>query len=420
MQVKNTFSTLFWIYKSKMKNGEAPIWVRITVDGERTEISIKKSIHPDNWNSEKGLVKGTKEEARIINNYIEQVRSQLFTCYQKLLSERKLVTANAIKNMYLGKEEKEHSLMGLIEYHNTCLKDTLEWGTMKNYHTTQKYVQMFLKNKLRTSDVYLSQLNYKFITDFEMFVKSHQPVDHQKPCGQNTVMKHIERLRKMVNLAIKNEWLNRDPFAKFKPVFQKTTRNFLDPEELLVIENKHFSIPRLEQVKDLFVFSCYTGLAYIDVMNLTPANIGRGIDGELWLLTSRQKTDNSVRIPLLPKALKIIEKYKEHPKALAEGSLFPAITNQKLNSYLKEVADLCSISKNLTFHLARHTFATTVTLTNGVPMETVSKLLGHSSIRTTQIYAKVVERKVSDDMNKLREKLNQNHKTTNTELKMGT
>jgi site-specific recombinase XerD len=407
MQVKNTFSILFWINKSKVKNGEAPIWARVTVDGARVEISIKRSINPENWNSEKGQAKGTKEEMRTLNNYIDQVRLQILNCQQQLMADKRLVTAEAIKNMYQGKDEREHSLMTLIHYHNTELKDTLEWGTMKNYHTTQKYVNLFLKEKLCTSDIFLSQLNYKFIFDFEMFVKAHQPVDHHKPCGQNTVMKHIERLRKMINLAIRNEWLLRDPFAKFKPTFVKTTREFLTAEELIKIENKEFSIPRLQQVKDLFIFSCYTGLSYIDVMNLTTENISLGIDGELWLYTSRQKTDNSLRIPILPKALTMIQKYESHPKALAEGKLFPNISNQRLNSYLKEIADLCSIGKNLTFHLARHTFATTITLTNGVPMETVSKLLGHSSIRTTQIYAKVVEKKVRDDMNMLKQKLEQ-------------
>ena len=405
MQTKHTFTTLFWINKTKAKQGEAPIYARITVDGVRAELSIKKSVSPDNWNNESGLVKGNSENARTINNYIQQVRRQLFACYQEMLSNKKLVTADAIKNMYLGNDEKEHSLLSLFNYHRTQLKDTLEWGTMKNYLTTEKYVELFLKAKLNTSDIYLSQLNYKFIVDFELFVKGYQPLDHHKPCGHNTAMKHIERFRKLINIAVKYEWISRDPFSKFKPSFIKSTREFLNLEELTAIETKQFSIVRLQLVKDLFVFSCYTGLAYIDVMNLTPQNITVGIDGRYWLYTNRQKTDNAVRVPLLQKSFDIIEKYKGHPKALNSGTLFPVITNQKMNSYLKEIADLSGISKNLTFHLARHTFATTVTLTNGVPIETVSKLLGHTSIRTTQIYAKVIEKKVSDDMNVLREKL---------------
>ncbi|HEY4787351.1 MAG TPA: site-specific integrase, partial [Bacteroidales bacterium] len=162
---------------------------------------------------------------------------------------------------------------------------------------------------------------------------------------------------------------------------------------------------RLQHAKDMFVFSCYTGLAYIDAFNLTSQNIGIGIDGQYWISTCRKKTDQPVRIPLLPKAMEIIEKYKTHPYAIAKGKLLPIYSNQKLNSYLKEIADLCGITKPLTFHIARHTFATTITLSNGVPIETVSKLLGHGSIRTTQVYAKVIERKVSDDMSLLREKL---------------
>lgn len=380
-----------------------PIYCRITANSARAEFSIKKYVEERLWDN--GKVKGNSEEARTINSYIKQIEAKIFEHYREMLAKNKLINPEALKNAYLGLSEKEHSLMTLIEYHNTEFKEIIEWGTMKNYMTTQKYVQMFLKQKLRTSDIYLSELNYKFIFDFEMFIKSHQPLDHHKPCGQNTVMKHIERLRKMINIAIRNEWLQRDPFAKFKPTFTKSERGFLTTEELSTIENKEFSIVRLKQVKDLFVFSCYTGLAYIDVMNLTPNNLSKGMDGNFWLNTSRQKTDNSVRVPLLPQALEIIEKYKGHPKALADGTLFPGISNQKLNTYLKEIADVCGIEKNLTFHLARHTFATTVTLTNGVPMETVSKLLGHSSIRTTQIYAKVVEKKVSEDMELLKSKL---------------
>ena len=224
--------------------------------------------------------------------------------------------------------------------------------------------------------------------------------------GNNSVMKHIERFRKMITLSFKLEWINRDPFINFKAKFEKVERGYLSVKELENIEEKQFSIPRLQLVKDLFVFSCYCGLSYIDVINLTEENINFGIDGELWIIKKREKTNKLLRIPILPKAKILIDKYKVHPKSEINQTIFPKISNQKLNSYLKEVADLCSITKNLTFHLARHTFATTVTLTNGVPIETVSHLLGHSRISTTQIYAKVIERKVSEDMNMLKQKLN--------------
>ncbi|GGK35436.1 hypothetical protein GCM10007962_32300 [Yeosuana aromativorans] len=199
------------------------------------------------------------------------------------------------------------------------------------------------------------------------------------------------------------EWLDRDPFIKFEAKYEKKERTFLTKEELQRIEDKSFTIPRLQLIKDLFVFSCYTGLSYGDVMNLTLGNLCMGMDGKQWIHSKREKTSVPVKIPLLSKASNIIKKYEVHPNSTDKQTLFPTISNQKLNSYLKEIADVCRIKKNLTFHIARHTFATTVTLSNGVPIETVSKLLGHSKITTTQIYAKVIERKVSDDMQRLEE-----------------
>jgi site-specific recombinase XerD len=319
--------------------------------------------------------------------------------------EKQKITSDAIKKKFYGIEESEQTLMCLIKYHNDRMDENLEWGTQKNYFTTEKYIFEFLNDKLKKKDIPLSELNYRFINDFEYFLRKHQPTDHQKPMGNNTIMKHIERLRKMINLAVKMEWIEKDPFTAHKAKFIKVQRGYLTQEELELIEQKEFSIERLQQVKDLFVFSCYTGLAYIDAINLKSADIRKGIDGGEWIFTARQKTDVPVQVPLLSKASNIIAKYKDHPKTKLSGTVFPVISNQKLNSYLKEIADLCNISKNLTFHLARHTFATTVTLTNGVPIESVSKMLGHSDIRTTQIYAKVVEIKISEDMAKLQNKL---------------
>jgi len=405
MRTKNTFGVQFIIRTNKARHGEVPIYARISVDSKRIEISLKYWINPDNWNQEKGLARGKNEEIRALNTFLEQARSRLTECYQELLLKKKHITAEAVKNLFCGNEEKDHSLLSLFNYHNTEMKTTLEYGTLKNYFTTLRYIEEYLKVKLKTSDIYLSQLNYKFLTDFELFMKAYVPKDQKLPCGQNTIMKHIERLRKIVNIAIKNDWLDRDPFQKFKPTFIKSTRQFLTADELSAIERKEFKIIRLQHAKDMFVFSCYTGLAYIDVYELTSQNVALGIDGEYWISTFRHKTDIPVRIPLLPQALEIIEKYKNNPRVLESGRLLPVYANQLLNSYLKEIADFCSIEKPLTFHIARHTFATTVTLTNGVPIETVSKLLGHTSIKTTQIYAKVIEQKVSEDMRLLRQKM---------------
>ncbi|MGE0079611.1 MAG: site-specific integrase [Bacteroidales bacterium] len=403
MRSNNTFGVQFITRSNKSRDGLHPIYARISVNGRRVEVSLKKFINSDNWNEAKGSAKGKSEEIRNLNTYLEQVRSQLTECYQELSLKKKMVTADAIKNLYCGVEENEHSLMAVFDYHNTEMETTLEWGTLKNYFTTRRYIEEYLKAHLKTSDVFLSQLNYRFLSEFERFMKTYTPKDEKKPCGQNTIMKHIERLRKVVSMAIKNDWLDRDPFQKFQPTFIKSNRQFLTADELASIEQKQFKIIRLQHVKDVFIFSCYTGLAYIDVYELTPKNLSIGIDGEYWINTTRHKTDIPVRIPLLPQAMAIIEKYKNNPRVLESGRLLPVYANQLLNSYLKEIATLCSIEKPLTFHIARHTFATTVTLTNGVPIETVSKLLGHTSIKTTQIYAKVIEQKVSNDMKNLRE-----------------
>lgn len=403
MESRTTYNTSFIIRTSRASNGEVPIYCRITVNSSRAEFSVKRSVIASLW--ENGKVRGNTEAAKSLNSYLKQIESAIFENYREMVVAKKPITAESLKNAYLGIGIKEHSLLDLIEYHNNYEKQRLEWGSIKNHYTTQKYIVLFLKEEYKLKDIFLSELQYKFLTDFEMFLRNQKPKGMLRACNNNTVMKHIERLKKMVNMAVNNEWLEKDPFAKFKKSFIKYTRGYLTEEELAIIEDKEFYIARLQLVKDLFVFSCYTGLAYIDVMMLNPSHLCIGIDKEYWLFTSREKTDTSIKLPLLPKALKIIEKYKDHPASLAHGTIFPRISNQRLNSYLKEIADLCGFEKNLTFHLARHTFATTITLTNGVPIETVSKMLGHNSIRTTQIYAKVVETKVSEDMAVLKDKL---------------
>ena len=405
MKKINTFGIQFVIRKHRIKDDKAPIYARVTVNRERAEISIKKRIHVDNWNNGRGMAKGKSPEIGKLNSYLEQIRSQLTECYQELVINKEIVTPEAIKNKFLGVEDSGETLKGLVEYHNTRMDSNLRWGTLKNYKTTEKYIEKFLTQKFKRNDIYLVELNYKFITDFEHFLRKYQPKDHHLPMGNNTVMKHIERLRKMTNLAVRLGWLDKDPFVAYRLSFKRVEREFLTQLELDTIKKKQFKIERLQYVKDLFVFSCYTGLSYIDVMNLKPNNIRIGIDRMTWIITQREKTTTPVRIPLLSQAQVLIDKYKDHPRSVNKGTIFPNISNQKLNSYLKEIADVCEIDKNLTFHVARHTFATTVTLTNGVPIESVSKMLGHTDLKTTQIYAKVVEKKISDDMANLEEKL---------------
>ena len=406
MRSSNTFGIQFVIRLSKQKKDDpATVFARISVNGRRCEISLKKKVNPQNWDDAKGKARGTKDEIRKLNEHIERVRTLIADGYHQLVQQKKVITVDAVKSLFVGADDNEITLIKLGEYHNTEMKDKLADGTMKNYYTTQKYIGKFLTDKYHRNDISLAELNYKFILDFETFLSNHQPKDHQKPLHNNGIMKHIERLCKMVNMAITMDWLEKDPFSKYKQHFDKVERFYLTKEELSSIEKKKFTIERLQVVKDLFLFSCYTGLAYIDTMNLTAGNIVKGIDGNDWLITSRQKTDTDVRIPLLPQAEELIKKYHNHPKAVNYGTLFPVISNQKMNAYLKEIADLCNINKAITFHIARHTFATTVTLSNGVPIESVSKMLGHTTIRSTQVYAKVVEQKLSEDMQNLKKRM---------------
>ena len=404
MKTTNTFGVQFITRIKKNDLKKSQIYARITVNGKRLEIAQKRTIETNSWDSAAECVTGNAPEVKQINKFIEETRYKIRECYQELRMQSKLITAEAVKNLFLGEEKSENTLCSLMDYHNENMKGVLAWGTLKNYFTTKKYVLLFLKKRFKTNDIYLSDLGHQFITEFEFFLRKTIPLDESNPLGNNGIMKHIERLKKIARLGVMMEWMPKHPFERFQLRFQKTERDFLTAQELEVLENFTFSTDRLNRVKDLFVFSCYTGLAYIDLVNLTTSNLCIGIDGEYWIKTARQKTEVAVNIPLLPQALRIIEKYKNDPIVRNKNSLLPLFSNQKVNQYLKDVAKECAIQKYINFHLARHTFATTVTLTNGVPLETVSKMLGHTKLSTTQVYVHILQQKISDDMNVLRRK----------------
>ena len=294
----------------------------------------------------------------------------------------------------------------------------LKAGTMKNYYTTERYIKRYLVHRKKTNDVYLKHLTYSFIIDFEQYLRKGQSLQNRNPLNNNGVMKHLERLGKMMNLARDLEWLDKNPFDRYKLKFKKYEKAFLSKGELKIFEEAQLNEKGLQIVKDVFVFSCYTGLSYSDVKGLTEENISRGIDGEYWIFTQREKNDQSVKVPLLNKASEILKKYQDY-SILNNGKLLPVYSNQKVNLYLKDICSALEIDKRLTFHSARHTFATTLTLSNGVPIETVSKMLGHTKISTTQIYARVVEAKVSVDMKLLRTKLNNQDCSLNNTKALG-
>jgi len=403
MGTTNTFTVLFWVKAEKGATESGIIYARITVNQKRVLVSLKRKISLESWDSSRKRAKGHSIEARQLNQYLDLVQSRFFQCYQELTSKGKLITAKLVKALFLGEDENSKTLQELIQYHSRKIERTLASGTIRNFGITEGYINKFLSKEKNTSDVYLKELDYKFLCDFENFLQEYYPKKHPRAMSHNTVMKHIQRLRKVVRMAYDLEWLDKDPFRRWKTTFEKREREFLSVNELSNLETYEFPIERLDRVRDLFVFSCYTGISYVDIMGLSLVNISMGIDGNNWIFTKRQKTKTPIKIPLLDPALELIKKYANHPVTQITGSLLPIITNEKLNVYLKEVAILCGIKKNLTFHMARHTFATTVTLNNGVPIETVSKLLGHTKIATTQIYARVLENKLSKDMNDLRE-----------------
>ncbi|HRE68570.1 MAG TPA: site-specific integrase [Cyclobacteriaceae bacterium] len=402
--MSTSINIYFFARQSKVnKHGEAPIYARITIDNQRFELGTKRFVKIENWSADVGKVKGSTEAAKSINSFLNSLQAKAFDHQRQILQAGKRLTMEEFKNQWFGiSTERSRMLMEIFTQHNQQMKALInkEFSplTFERYETSFRHTQEFMKWKYNVSDIDIKELNYEFIADYEFWLKSKRNCDH------NTTMKYLSNFKKIVNLCIKNGWLDRDPFVGFKMAKRLVERPFLLEEELNRIINKKFLIPRIAQVRDIFVFCCYTGLAYADVEKLTREEITTGIDGEQWIWTSRQKTDSATRVPLLPPALEILTRYQEDPQCSIKGKLLPVLSNQKMNSYLKEIADACDITKKMTFHTARHTFATTVTLTNGVPIETVSKMLGHRNLKTTQHYARILDLKVSEDMGLLRQK----------------
>lgn len=405
MRTSSTFSILFWVYGKRAVNNKANIYIRVTLNGKRVNISLKKKINISTWDEKLQRASGTDKDSRILNLYLNEVQSKVYRIYEDFKREEIPFTSQMVKAKFLGEDKTRHSFQNLVDYYNEKMQHKLHRNTMGQYKTSQRYMMEYILKEYKLTDIPLFNLEYSFIVGFEDFLRSYVPKSGQSKIGNNTAMKHIKRLRRMVTLAYRMKWMERDPFVNFKMKIEKKERGFLTDFELLSIEDLSSSIERLTVVKDLFIFSCYTGISYVDIVQLSEDNIVMGIDGSPWIMAERVKTGAPFKIPLLPKAATLIDKYKDHYRTNDTSNLLPKLSNQKLNSYLKEIADLCGIKKNLTFHMARHTFATTVTLSNGVPIETVSKLLGHTKLSTTQIYARVVERKVSDDMALLKSKI---------------
>ncbi|MBS1666290.1 MAG: site-specific integrase [Bacteroidetes bacterium] len=404
--MEKSFGLYFYLRKPKdFIDGDVPIYLRITINGSVTELSTKRRYHPSKWNKTAGRAEGKTEEAKSLNAFLDVIQQKVYETRRKLMEDDRPITAENIKIVLQGGEinDKRYMLMEIFQKHNEQMASLVgrEFApaTLTRHETSYRHTLSFLQWKYKVSDIDILKLDYEFISDYEYWLKS------TRKCEHNTTIKYLSNLRKIVNKCVRSGWLQRDPFLGFKMTKREVERTALTQLELDNMFEKQFQAERLNIVKDIFLFSCYTGLAYADVKKLKQSEVVDGIDSKQWLVYRRMKTDTVARIPLLPISIKIMQKYKAHPICMGNNHLLPVFSNQRMNAYLKEIADLCGISKTLTYHIARHTFATTITLSNGVPIETVSKMLGHRNLKTTQHYAKILDRKISDDMKLLCDKL---------------
>lgn len=382
-----------------------PVYLRITIGGQRIEISSKRYVNPDKWTTSAQKLSGSSEEVKSLNTHLKNLELQVYEAYHVMIDWKVPVTVSGLKSLLTSDEEvlTSNMLIPIFEQHNkqvaTLVGKEYARGTLDRYVTSLKHTKEFLQWKYKILDIDIKRIDHEFIMSYDFYLRS------ERNCNNNSTVKYLKNFKKIILICIANGWLDKDPFIKYKPKVKEVKRDYLNAEELVLMASKTLISDRVRQVRDIFLFSCYTGLAYADVKKLKRSELVTGLDGQKWIYTSRQKTDTDSRIPLLPQALRLLAQYEDHPQCVDDGLLLPVLSNQKMNSYLKQIADACGITKELTYHIARHTFATTITLANGISIESVSKMLGHTNIKTTQHYAKILDAKVSADMNQLKRKL---------------
>lgn len=379
--MKATFRTLFYLRKNRPNsNGLVSIMARITINGQITQFNTKLEVNPDIWDTKLGKVKGRNADATNLNRLLDNLRTKMDKIYNKLMDTKGYALPETIKNILFGIDPERKTLLQYFTLHNEQYKlkvgKTTSQITYSRYELTKERVEEFIKKEYKLSDILLPEIDFLFVEKFYLSLRN----DHD--CSNNTAMKFIQRFRSVFTFSINlGAEVKINPFANFKFHNEKVHREVLTQEEIDTIYRKEFLTERLSQIRDVFIFMCYTGLSYIDVARLTEDSVKTAFDGHQWIMIQRQKTSVPSNIRLLDIPLEIIERYKGQQ---TKGQLFPVCSNQKMNEYLKEIAIVCGINKPITCHIARHTFGTTVTLANGVPIETVSKMLGHTDIQTTQ------------------------------------
>ena len=399
--MRSTFKVLFFLKRDKQKvNGNVPLFCRITVDGKEVRFGMKKDINPKFWDVNAGKATGRSNEAAEINALVENTKAAIYRVYRELQERDNYVTAERVRNVFLGAETKQQTLLELIDTHNRERKLLIGVSICKwcygSYVRTRERLSDFLKLWYNLSDVPVRDIDHKFICDFEAYLTvTYKP-------AHNTLTQYLKNLRHIITVAMEKDYITKNPFVNFKLQMQNPDRGFLTQEEVEKLMAIKLDDKKLEQSKDIFLFCCFTGLSYSDVASLTKQHIQESFGGKTWIKGRRQKTDTEYNIPLLNIPQMILKKYAGN---LTGDKVLPVPCMSTYNTRLKEIAKACGIEKNVSSHLARHTFATTIALTKGVPIETVSKMLGHTSIKTTQIYAKVINSKIGSDMDMLAEKL---------------
>ncbi len=407
-------SILFWLNTQKTDDlGKAPIYCRITIDGNRTQFSTAKRVHPGHWNAAANRVSSKCPDATAINEDLETIKGQLRKIYNQLTALHDHVTSDMVKIKFTGKDQERKTIMDLFKFNHALWSEKYKKGkaalkTVQRFATVKIKMTRFLQKEYNVSDKPLASLNQAFAINFQHYLTIHEKLT------ENTISVYLRFTKQVFSLAVIKKWIGENPFRDTKTPYRHPPREVLTMAELNTLATVYLPNKRLDEVRDAYIFSCYTGFAYIDAASLSPDNIVIGMDGKKWAKTCRQKTGMPELVPLLPPALAIIEKYKNHPWCVAHNRMLPILSNQKYNKNLKQIANYARINKNLTTHIARHTFATTILLDNDVPLETASKLLGHNSIRSTQIYAKVTLKKLSNNMNDLCAKLFKDEKDEKT------
>lgn len=390
-----SITILYYLKHRENKKGERQIYMRLTVDGKRKETSLNRSISASRWDKSKQCAKGRSEDMLSLNKYLVNTKQKLYETHQKMIYDDQEITVETLMNKFLGIGESTKTLLEIITFEMSRIQKLVKDGTYRKYEAFYNHIGNFIKHQYNASDIDIKRVDFQFVNDFDFYLRTEEGI------GNNTTIRYVKTLQKFFKIAKNNGWVNSTPFTNYKVSFDKVERTKLNNSELQRIINKHFKIDRLNRIRDLFVFACYSGLSFGDLEKLNENHIVTGMDGRKWLKINRSKTGTSCSIPLLPQAKEILKKYEDDINCLNKGVLLPVVSNERYNAYLKEIADLCGISKNLTTHVARHTFATTVTAEQGVSTEVVSRMLGHTQLKTTQIYSKITDTRISRDMNRL-------------------